>query len=103
MKHRVPLLVLASDDQTLAIQVGSLVERSELTCTLLTRSSDCPQMPLCRWLKDAPLNHAGRIQALLGETIETLESTRHAFKSRELGRLRKRLQQALKELSDPSN
>lgn len=101
MKHRVPLLLLASDDQALAAQAGTLLERSELGCTLITRSNDCPQMPLCRWFKDAPLNDAGRVRALLGETIEILESTRHAFKSRELGGLRKRLQQALKELSGP--
>ncbi|MCO6058242.1 hypothetical protein NG726_16415 [Pseudomonas sp. MOB-449] len=101
MKHRVPLLLLASDDQALAAQAGILLDRSELNCTLITRSNDCRQMPLCRWFKDAPLSQAGHMQALLGEAIETLESTRHAFKSRELGRLRKRLQQALKELSGP--
>lgn len=40
----------------------------------------------------------GRMREALLETTEALERTRHAFKSRELGQLRRRLQELLDEL-----
>ncbi|WP_342246491.1 hypothetical protein [Pseudomonas sp. OTU5201] len=101
MKPVQPYLILASNDPNTACQASTLLNHSELDCTLISKSEDCRQMPLCRWIGDAPLNQPGRIQALLGETVETLERTRHAFKSPDLAQLRKRLQKAIRELSEP--
>lgn len=60
---------------------------------------DCSQAPLCRWLEDAPLGPAGQVQAALLDAVTTLVRTRHAFKSRELAELRRRLERLLEELS----
>jgi len=103
MPRILPPLLLISDDRVLADQARQLLTYNALECTVLTTSSDCSKAPLCRWLKDAPLNHSGRVHALLGEAVEVLDRTRHAFRSSELGRLRKRLEQALGELPPPDD
>ena len=101
---RIPApLLLVCDDQALADQARQLLARSALNCTVLARACDCTRAPVCHWLKDAPLSQASRLRALLGETVEVLERTRHAFRSSELGRLRKRLEQALGELPRPND
>jgi hypothetical protein len=71
-------------------------------CEVLSASDDCSQAPFCRWLGESRLNNAGRVQAALIEAIETLERSRHAFKSRELGLLRQRLVVLSRELSGSS-
>ncbi|WP_437879994.1 hypothetical protein [Pseudomonas sp. LRF_L74] len=85
--------VLCNDPQ-LALTLRGLLPIGEVLC----RPADCSQAPLCRWLKDAPLGIHGRLQSALVDTLETLERTRHAFRSRELGELRRRLEQLLEEL-----
>ena len=71
-------------------------------CEVIEAPRHCSQAPLCRWLDDAPLGPAGDVQAALAEAVATLERTRHAFRSRELGQLRRRLEQLLVELSAPT-
>lgn len=68
-------------------------------CEVIEDPHDCSHAPLCRWLDEAPLGPDGQVQAALAEAVATLERTRHAFRSRELGQLRQRLEQLLSELS----
>lgn len=58
-----------------------------------------PPVPMAQ---GRPLSETTRLRLLLDETVTVLDRTRHAFKSRELGRLRRRLEQALEELSGPA-
>jgi len=70
-------------------------------CEVIEDPHDCSQAPLCHWLGDARLGEAHRVRAALSDAVATLERTRHAFRSRELGQLRQRLEQLLVELSAP--
>lgn len=70
-------------------------------CEVIVDPHDCSRAPLCRWLDDTGLGPDGRVQAALSDAVATLERTRHAFRSRELGQLRRRLEQLLVELSAP--
>ncbi|KAF1053831.1 MAG: hypothetical protein GAK43_01208 [Stenotrophomonas maltophilia] len=94
-------LIVAGNDVEVARQVRALLAAYEVPCAVLAEPCDCEYAPRCRWLKDAPLGPTGQIQALLVDAIAVLERSRHAFKSRELGMLRKRLAQTLSELSEP--
>lgn len=69
---------------------------------ILEEAAHCRHAPLCRWLSPAALGPSGQVQAVLFDAVTTLERTRHAFRSRELGMLRRRLQQLLEELSAPA-
>ena len=71
-------------------------------CEVIEDPHDCSRAPLCRWLGSARLGEEGRVRAALSDAVATLERTRHAFRSRELGQLRQRLEQLLVELSAPS-
>ncbi|MGQ7816388.1 hypothetical protein ACUTAH_12135 [Metapseudomonas furukawaii] len=93
-----PPLMLISPDRPLAERARRLLARDALECAVLVDSGDCTRAPLCHWLKDPPQGQAGQLRALLVETVSVLDDTRHAFRSRELGRLRKRLELALREL-----
>ena len=93
-------LLVVSQDPALARELRALLAAHEIPCAVLTGRQDCTQAPLCRWFKDAPLSESARIHALLDDAVMVLERSRHAFKSRELGQLRLRLSEALKELSD---
>lgn len=98
---RQPPRMICNDPQladTLRPQLATLAPG----CELLSRPEDCSQAPFCRWLGGASLGEAGQLQGALLETIDVLEQTRHAFASRELGQLRRRLVGLLKELSDNS-
>lgn len=66
---------------------------------IISQSCDCGQAPLCRWLDPDPLGPSGQVQAALYEAIETLERSRHAFRSREMGQLRQRLTRLLEDLA----
>ncbi|WP_282278720.1 hypothetical protein [Stenotrophomonas sp. PS02297] len=66
---------------------------------VINQSCDCEQAPLCRWLDPDPLGPSGQVQAALYEAIETLERSRHAFRSREMGQLRQRLTRLLEDLA----
>lgn len=93
-------LLVVSQDPALTRQLRALLAAHDLPCAVLGDRQDCSQAPLCRWFRDAPLSDSARVQALLDDAIGVLERSRHAFKSRELGQLRHRLTDALKELSD---
>ncbi|MNH46014.1 hypothetical protein D3C79_1086360 [compost metagenome] len=67
---------------------------------MLSAPGNCSAVPLCRWLGEAQLGAAGQVQAALLDATEVLEQTRHAFKSRELGLLRRRLVALLDKLSE---
>lgn len=100
--HRFPVqLLVASQDPTQARQVRALLAAYELPCSVLEGPRDCEQAPLCRWFKDAPLSDTAKLHALIADAIVVLERSRHAFRSRELGELRRRLSAALSELPGP--
>jgi len=67
-------------------------------CELVREAHDCRLSPACRWLHGAPLTDEARLIGALDDVIEVLERTRHAFRSRELGALRRRLERLLNEL-----
>jgi len=85
------------------VSLGALLREwltSQTTAAdVICSPNDCSQAPLCRWLEQAPLGPEGRMQTALLDAIETLIRTRHAFKSRELADLRRRLEQLLEDLS----
>ncbi|MDF3931855.1 hypothetical protein [Pseudomonas citronellolis] len=92
-------LLVTSQDDTLVREVRALLTAYQVPCAVLGGPQDCEQAPLCRWFKDAPLSDAARVHALLADAIGVIERSRHAFRSRELGQLRRRLVEALEELS----
>jgi hypothetical protein len=92
--------ILCNDRQlagTLRELLGGQVAAEQVLC----EAGDCSDAPLCRWLGEAQLGQLGRVQAALVEVVEILQSTRHAFKSREVGRARRRLSELMAELSGP--
>lgn len=92
-------LLVTSQDQDIARQVRALLTVYQVPCAVLAGPGDCAQAPLCRWFKDAALSDAAHLHALLADAVGVLERSRHAFRSRELGQLRRRLEAALQELS----
>ncbi|MEB6589342.1 MULTISPECIES: hypothetical protein [Pseudomonas] len=88
------------NDPELADQLRQLLGHTAPDCEVLNAPSNCSFAPFCRWFNDAQLGPTGRVQAALVDAIEVLERTRHAFKSRELGLLRRRLVAVLDKLSD---
>lgn len=93
-----PLKVVVSADNRQRQVIARLLDEAALDCELLCQPEDCAQAPLCRWLAPERLNDVGRIASELLEAIHTLEQTRHAFRSKQLGGLRKRLQLLLESL-----
>lgn len=104
---KVPSLMHTTDPTPLIIcterSLGPLLRQwldsQQTAAEVICSPNDCSQAPLCRWLDPAPLGPEGRVQTALLDAVETLIRTRHAFKSRELAELRKRLEQLLEELS----
>lgn len=84
--------VISADPQLTAKAREALCQAG-LSCKLLHDPRDCQHAPACRWLQ--PLPAEVQLRLILDEAISTLEKTRHAFKSRDLADLRKRLQQCL--------
>lgn len=85
-------------DPDLATRLRLLLADTDIP-EIIQQSCDCSQAPLCRWLTPSPLGPSGKVQAALCEAIETLERSRHAFRSREMGQLRQRLTLLLEELA----
>ena len=79
--------------------VEQALDAQGLACRLLREAHDCHRAPACRWLRDAPLGEQAHLVAALDEVIEVLQRTRHAFKSKELGQLRRRLETLLQGLA----
>ena len=88
------------NDRELADKLRHLLARVAPGCEVLTEPRDCNAAPFCRWLGEAQLGLAGQVQVALAEVVEVLEQTRHSFKSRELGLLRRRLVAMLDTLPD---
>lgn len=86
---------VACSDPQLAATLRCLLNN----CEVIEDPHQCSRAPLCRWLEDAELGTHGRVQAVLSDAVDILERTRHAFRSRELGQLRRRLELLLVELS----
>lgn len=100
-KHLEPVRVVCTDAR-LATWLGQLLNHTEPSCEVLHQARDCSAAPLCRWLGTLQMGQAGEVQAALTEAVEILEKTRHAFRSRDLGLLRRRLEALLEELSAES-
>ncbi|WP_157719030.1 hypothetical protein [Halopseudomonas salegens] len=91
-------VVLNSDDGAVLDQVREALQGYDLE--LICDPADCSQAPLCRWLDPEALNDSGQLTAAIQDAIFTLEQTRHAFRSKQLGGLRRRLETLLQELPD---
>lgn len=93
--------ILCNDPQ-LAAALRQLLAGQVAAHEVLCEARACSEAPLCRWLGEAQLGQLGRVQAALAEVVEMLQGTRHAFKSREVGRARRRLSELMGELSGQS-
>lgn len=97
--NRTRLLVTLPDAQA-SNRVQRLLEAEVPGCEVLGEPRDCSQAALCRWLQDLPARQIGEVQVLLSEAVAVLERSRQAFKSAQLATLRRRLADALQDLSD---
>ena len=75
-----------------------LVNNSQMG-EVIHEATDCSHAPLCRWLRETPAGLEGQVQLVLLDAVQTLARTRHAFRSKDLADLRKRLEGLLKQLS----
>ena len=76
------------------------LKQAGLDCELICQPQDSSDAPLCRWLAPEQLNERSRVRFALEDAIDTLEQTRHAFRSRQLAGLRHRLEGLLQSLSE---
>jgi len=100
MSESNPATRIICNNLELADQLRQLLAPIAPDCEVLSTPGNCSAVPLCRWLGEAKLGSAGQVQAALLDATEVLEQTRHAFKSRELGLLRRRLVALLDKLSE---
>ena len=91
-----PLQLLSSDPEDAEAACATLCGAG-WPCQVLRDASDCAQAPHCHWLEQLPAQQV-HMRAALDDAIATLEKTRHAFKSTNLGELRRRLQRLREEL-----
>lgn len=89
-------LQLLSLDPILACRAHGLLQQAGLDCQMLGHPADCLLAPLCQHQQQGELQ---QLREALHDSIATLERSRHAFRSRELGALRQRLEQLLDNLS----
>jgi len=82
--------LISSDPQT-ADNAHDALCKAGISCQLLHSARACQHAPACRWLQ--PLPNELQVRLALENAIDTLEKTRHAFKSRDLADLRRRLQE----------
>jgi hypothetical protein len=75
------------------------LRRQHGDCEVIADPCDCSHAPFCRWLQGDALRSDGQVRAALYDAVETLQRTRHAFQSRDLGQLRQRLERLLDDLS----
>lgn len=87
---------IACSDPQLATTLRGLLAH----CEVIQQPCECSEAPLCRWLEPSPPGSRIKVRAALEDAIATLERTRHAFRSRELGQLRQRLERLQHELSE---
>lgn len=72
-------------------QIGRTLQDAGIDFDIICEPSDCRLAPSCRWIDASCVNREGRRTGALLDAIRTIEDTRHAFKSKQLGALRKRL------------
>ncbi|WP_152486829.1 hypothetical protein [Halopseudomonas pelagia] len=72
--------------------------QANISHELICQVADCSKAPACRWVGEEDLNSSGVLAAAVLDAIETLEQTRHAFRSKQLGDLRRRLEALLERL-----
>lgn len=77
------------------------LKQASIPHELICQVADCRQAPACRWVGEEDLNSSGMLAAAVLDAIETLEQTRHAFRSKQLGHLRIRLEALLETLPVP--
>ncbi|WP_341304188.1 hypothetical protein [Pseudomonas sp. TMP25] len=87
--------LISSDPQT-ANHARDALCNAGISCQLVNSPRDCQHAPACRWLQ--PLTNELQTRLILNDAINTLEKTRHAFKSRDLADLRRRLQALMETL-----
>ena len=92
-------VIINADDPVLVSRVRAALQDQPLE--LICDPVDCTQAPLCRWLAPDDLNQCGQLVAAIQDAIATLEQTRHAFRSKQLGSLRQRLEKVGRELPEP--
>ncbi|MBD9413342.1 hypothetical protein IB234_02120 [Pseudomonas sp. PDM16] len=95
MPSPTPLLVCSDANQ------AAQLRRLHPDCEVIADPLDCSHAPLCRWLEGSRLGTDARVHSALCDAVSILDRTRHAFRSRELGQLRRRLELLLVELSAP--
>ncbi len=93
-------LLVTLPDTACAARVTALLHALAPGCEVVCEPRDCSQAAQCRWLKALPAAQLGEVQALLSEAVAVLERSRQAFRSAQLATLRRRLADALKDLSD---
>ena len=76
-------------------QIVRTLQDADIDFDIICEPSDCRPAPSCRWIDASCVNMEGQLAGALLDAIRTIEDTRHAFKSKQLGALRKRLQQTL--------
>lgn len=91
-------MVVNTEDEAVLAQIRAALADQPLE--LICDPADCAQAPLCRWLAPEELNDCGLLAGAIQDAIVTLEQTRHAFRSKQLGGLRRRLEKLLQELPD---
>lgn len=97
MNKSIRVVVNSMDEELLATIRTALAGRPvELICDPI----DCAQAPLCRWIAPQSMNDCGHLAAAVQDAIATLEQTRHAFRSKQLGGLRRRLEKLIEGLPE---
>ncbi len=81
-------------------EVSRALDLAHIHHELICQATDCSQAPVCRWLQEDDLNSSGLLAACVFDAITTLEQTRHAFRSKQLGELRRRLETVLESLPE---
>lgn len=92
----IPPIQLISNDTMAGTEAVELLCQAGISCNLIKSPHDCQFAPACRWLQ--PLSTELKTRLILDDAISTLEKTKHAFKSRDLSDLRRRLQELLETL-----
>ncbi len=90
------------NDPELVEQMRKLLAGQVAAGQVFCEPRACSEAPLCRWLAEVPLGQAGRVQSTLLDVIDILHNSRHAFKSKAVAQARRRLDELLRELSDPA-
>lgn len=95
LEHPLQLLCL---DAPRASRAHGLLTQAGVACRILAHPSDCHLAPQCQGQLQGELR---QLREALHDSVATLERSRHAFRSRELGALRQRLERLLDNLSQP--